>query len=288
MTRTMQFTLAAACAALLMTSVASATPRLDTYVGVAWTEGISGFGTENGMTESVAPALSDAVADGFDNTFGTFSGTASANATYGTLGVASTADLLNGNNARASALAGAAFTDTFTFSGGTTGTSGTVNFVFDITGSSAVSGDGEVVVALAVFQDTTVDLPSLLAGLIFESVQVNGNTFGVNIPVDIIYDQPTELTFALGVFASVPPILTLVPGDYTGTADGTYDKTAEIVDITPVDPLEELGIGTGSGTNYLEIDSAVPEPTAFTLAILTLLPLARPARRWTRKRQAVQ
>jgi len=271
--------IAAGCLSILLFATIGKAAELRTYVGVAWTEGIVGFGTERGMTDPIGPLLTDSLADGFDNASGTFSGSASASATFGTLGVAASADLANGNDARTAALGAASFTDTFTFTGGPVGTAGTVDFVFDITGSSTGSGDGEVVVALAVFQDTAFDLETMLGGLIFEDIQVNGDTFGVTVPVPVLFGTPTDLTFSLGVLSSVPPLLTLLPGSYAGTAEGTYDQTAELVEITSPD-APQLEIETGSGTNYLgnALNVATPEPSALILAVVGLLLLGFLAR----------
>ncbi len=264
----------------LSPSLAAGDNQLRTAVGVAWLNDIfsPAGGSSQEMTAVVGP-LTDTITDGFTTNGEDVSGSASASANYGTLGVNAQIMATNSDNVTNLATGGALFTDTFTFNGGTAGDAGTVNFTFDITGSSTVTGAGQVTAGVFVLQDQEFTLENLLGST--PTIEVNGDDFGVNVPLSVVFGTPTEITVALGVVASAP-LLNLFGELTTGMAEGAYGKTLQLVDITSPD-ASLLGIETTSGTNYLDDlngpVSVVPEPRSSGLALLGLLSLGLLGRR---------
>jgi hypothetical protein len=258
--------------ALLLSPTISTGNELRTLVGVGWVdEMLTVGGSENELTSATGP-LTDATTDGLIDGGEVVSGSASASAEYGTLGVAAEIDVTNSDNISNLAGGAAVFTDTFTFTGGADGSSGTANLVFNITGSSVVTGAGQVTAGVFVLQDTAFTFEALLAAIDTATITVDGNDFGVSTPVPIVFGTPTEITIALLVSSSTL-LLDASGGPVSGTAEGAYDKTLHLVGINSPE-TDLLGIEASSGTEYLNgATSAVPEPSSFALAVVAFLSL---------------
>lgn len=231
------------------------------------------------MDDDTAPSstVTVAAADGFDTGSESFSGSASATASFGSLGVFGDASAVDSPNILNSASGGAAFTDSMTVSGGTPGTPGTISFTFDITGSSTSTGDGTVVAQLYVIQGE-LDLESL--GDATVEIDQGGFSFTTEeFPFN--YDEEFFLSVLLNVAASVPGDLFTLPIAATGTATGSYENTVELTGIQVSQngqPVGSFSITSGSGTQYPQSSNqqaeGTPEPGATTLILLGILIVA--------------
>ncbi len=196
--------------------------------------------------------VSAGVTDGFDDGLSSFTGTATATASYGAVGVFATATSDNSLFTINRAIGQAAFTDTMTISGGTTGEEDTITFTVDVTGTSSTSG-------FAGFVVTSVFFARVLDGVedIDLTASFDENSFSyTSKPFTFHYDEPFDLSIGLGVQASV--ILTSsATGDFANTVTLT---DAEVTGGSPFSVVAE------SGTVY-PFSAAVPEPATLLLLL---------------------
>lgn len=237
-----------------------AAPELATLAEVRWGSNI--LALENGMTDMGVGMASTSDGYASNPSFpGTFSGTASANAAFGSFGVSSsfTADDVTTLIHQAAGSAG--YTEDITITGDT-GT-GEITFTFNITGSSTTTGKGSVVVLLASVQDPDgVGLTDLKDDF------TQGGFMHTTMPFPFTFGTQFEMDFVLNVTASMFNDTIFDPVD--GTASAMFGNTVELVDFTVKNSSGQVvanpTVVTGSGNPL-----AVPEPASLAVLLAGML-----------------
>lgn len=207
-----------------------------------------------------------------DATVGTFTGSAEATASFGSLGTSARSVVVNGLGFfNGTSEAFASFDDTFTIAGGPA--SGFLDFALSTSGSSDV-----------ICVDTT-SIGCNPFGPAFTLLRINnGSVINVQLPngVDFLdaivpYSNSAatlDVDLETEVICGAPS--SLVNGSTTCTAESNFFDTAKVTGVTILDANHGLVAGaiatSASGTDYNNVSTtAVPEPSSVILFGIALM-----------------
>ncbi|MFN7934270.1 MAG: PEP-CTERM sorting domain-containing protein [Bryobacteraceae bacterium] len=254
---------------LLSTSLATAAPTLSNAVFANYRETVTPavfnnvfcntMGTGAALQCSDTVALSDT--GGLSLTYSAYSESA-----FGTLKTRAEATLSGTGSTPASRLSvvrgGATFTDDFLFTGLPTGTAGVAHWLFQLTGSTAGYGNGNLANAtISAFSGPTI----------FSSVTLQNPT-NVLLTTPIVFGQSMTLSFNLVALININNFI-------SGLSLSTlWDNTAVLSGLSVTDAqgnLQEFDVTGASAAGYLaDLPEAIPEPSTMILAACGLAALA--------------
>ncbi|MGH7214038.1 MAG: PEP-CTERM sorting domain-containing protein [Tepidisphaeraceae bacterium] len=263
-----------------MGAAAHAAPALNGVAQVEWGDdtigyilgtGAGGGGDFDSATQLIGPLSVSASSTDDQNAF---TGTATAVANYGAVGVFASGTAPGGNEYLVNVAHGAAsFTDTVIVTGGTPGETGTMAFTVHVDGDVTLvhppPPDDDhlhgVVQSVLVIQDLTPDGVDDQSGNTIDgsfeqytASQAVDYMFTTTETFSFTYDVPFELSIALSVTSQIGDFLGL---GLAGEATGAFGNTVTLTNIeffengNPV----SASLSAESGTNYLA--EVVPEPT---------------------------